>query len=40
MPITSDFLKIRMSHNSTKFDWVTRFREANSTAKSISSFEI
>ena len=40
MPIASNFVKIRLSHNSTKFDWVTRFRETNSTVKSVSSSEI
>ena len=36
----SNFVKIRLSQNSTKFDWVTRFRETNSTMKSVSSSEI
>ena len=35
-----NFVKIRLSHNSTKFDLVTRFRETNSTVKSVSSSEI
>ena len=30
----------RLSQNSTKFDWVTRIRETNSTVKSVSSSEI
>ena len=38
--IASNFVKIRLSHNSTKFDWVTRFRETNSTVKFVSSSEI
>ena len=40
MSIASNFVKIRLSQNSTKFDWVTRFRETNSTVKSISASEI
>ena len=40
MPIASNFVKIQLSQNSTKFDWVTRFREMNSTVKSVSSSEI
>ena len=40
MPITSNFVKIQLSQNSTKFNWITRFRETNSTAKSVSSSEI
>ena len=40
MSIASNFVKIRLSHNSTKFDWITRFREMNSTEKSVSSSEI
>ena len=40
MPITSNFVKIRLSQNSTKFDWVSRFRETNSTVKSVLSSEI
>ena len=40
MPVASNFVKIRLSQNSTKFDWVTRFRETNSTVKSVSSTEI
>ena len=40
MSIASNFVKIRLSQNSTKFDWVTRFRETNSTVKSVSSSEI
>ena len=39
-PIASNFVKIRLSQNSTKFDWVTRCRETNSTVKSVSSSEI
>ena len=35
-----DFMKIRLSQNSTKFDCVTRFCETNSTVKSVSSSEI
>ena len=27
MPIASNFVKIQLSQNSTKFDWVTRFRD-------------
>ena len=33
-------VKFRLSRNSTKFDVVTRFRQTNSTMKSISSSEI
>ena len=33
-------LKFRLSRNSTKFDEVTRFRELNSTVKSVSSSEV
>ena len=40
MPIASNFVKIQLSQNSTKFDWVTRFRETNLTAQSVSSSEI
>ena len=40
MPIASNFMKIQLSQNSTKFDWVTRFRDTNSTVKSVSSSEI
>ena len=40
IPIASNLLKIRLSHNSMKFDWVTRFRETNSTVKSVLSSEI
>ena len=40
MSIASNFVKIQQSQNSTKFDWVTRFRETNSTVNSVSSFEI
>ena len=40
MPIALNFVKIRLSQNLTKFDWVTRFRETNSTVKSVSSSEI
>ena len=40
MPIASNFVKIRLSQNSMKFDWVTRFHETNSTVKSVSSSEI
>ena len=40
MPIASNFMKIQLSQNSTKFDWVTRFRETNSTVKSVSSSKI
>ena len=36
-----EILKIfRLSRNSTKFFWVTRFRETNLTAQSVSSSEI
>ena len=27
MSIASNFVKIQLSQNSTKFDWVTRFRD-------------
>ena len=40
IPNTSKNLKFRLSRNPTKFDEVTRFRETNSTMKSISSSEI
>ena len=40
MSIASNFVKIQLSQNSTKFDWVTRFREMNSTVKSVLSSEI
>ena len=40
MPIASNFVKIRLSLNSMKFDWITRFRETNSTVKSVSLSEI
>ena len=30
----------RLSHNSMKFFWVTRFRKTNLTSQSVSSFEI
>ena len=40
IPVASNFVKIRLSWNSTKFDWVTRFRETNSMVKFVSSFEI
>ena len=40
MLIASNFVKIRPSQNSTKFDWVSRFHETNSTVKSVSSSEI
>ena len=40
MSIASNFVKIRLSQNSTKFDWVTRFCETNSTVKFVSSSEI
>ena len=40
MPIASNFVKIRLSQNSIKFDWVTRFREMNSTVKFVSSSDI
>ena len=39
-PVASNFVKIQLFQNSMKFDWVTRFREANSTVKSVSSSEI
>ena len=38
--VASNFVKIRLSRNSTKFDWVTRFHETNSTVKSVSSSKI
>ena len=37
---TSKNVKFRLSRNLTKFDKVIRFREMNSTVKSVSSFEI
>ena len=40
MSIASNFVKIQLSQNSMKFDWVTRFRETNLTAQSVSSSEI
>ena len=40
MPIASNFVKIRLSQNLMKFDWVTKFRETNSTVKSVLSSEI
>ena len=40
MSIVSNFVKIRLSQNKTKFDWVTRFRETNLIVKSVSSSEI
>ena len=40
MPIALNFVKIKLSQNSTKFDWVIKFRETNSTVKSVSSSEI
>ena len=40
MSIVSNFMKILLSQNSTKLDWVTRFRKTNSTVKSVSSSEI
>ena len=40
MPIASNFVKIQLFQNSTKFDWVTRFRKTNLTAQSILSSEI
>ena len=40
MSIASNFVNIRLSQNSMKFDLVTRFRETNSTVKSISLSEI
>ena len=40
MSIALNFVKIRLSYNSMKFDWVTRFHETNSTVKSVSSSEI
>ena len=40
MSIASNFVKIQLSHNLMKFDWVTRFCETNSTMKSVSSSEI
>ena len=33
-------VKFILSRNPTKFDGVTRFRETNSTVKSVSSFKI
>ena len=33
-------VKFRLSQNSKKFEWVTRFCEMNSTVKSVSSSEI
>ena len=40
MLIALNFVKIRLSRNSMKFDWVTRFREMNSTVKSVLSSKI
>ena len=40
MHIDSNFVKIQLSQNSTKFDWITRFRETNSTVKFVFSSEI
>ena len=37
---TSKNVKSRLSWNPTKFDRVTRFRETNSTVKSVSSSKI
>ena len=39
-PVASKNVKFRPSRNSTKFDWVIRFRETISTVKSVSSSEI
>ena len=39
-PDASKNMKFGPSRNSTKFDWVNRFRETNSMVKSVSSFEI
>ena len=39
-PGTSKNMKFQPSRNSTKFDWVTRFRTTNSTVKSVSSSKI
>ena len=39
-PDVSTNMKFRPSRNSTKFNWVTRFPETNSTMKSVSSSEI
>ena len=39
-PVAPNFMKIRLFRNSTKFDWVTRFHEMNSTMKSVSSSKI
>ena len=40
MLIASNFVKIQLSQNLTKFDQVTRFRKKNSTVKSVSLSEI
>ena len=39
-PGASKNVKFRPSRNSTKFDWITRFREKNSMVKFASSSEI
>ena len=39
-PNVSKNVKFQLSHNPMKFDRVTRFREMNSTVKSVSSSEI
>ena len=39
-PDVSKNVKFRLSRNPTKFDWLTRFRETNSTVKSVSSSNI
>ena len=34
--VASKNVKFQLSRNSTKFDWVSRFHETNSTIKSVS----
>ena len=40
MLVVSEFVKIRLSRNSTKFAWVTRFRETIPTVEFVLSSEI
>ena len=39
-PITPKNVKIRLSRNSMKFVWMTRFHKTNPTVRSVSSSEI
>ena len=39
-PVALKYVKFQLSRNPIKFDGVTRFRETNSTVKSVSSSEI